>query len=494
MTRGKESERMMAETRRNVRLVRSLVLAFCGLGLLGYARPGQAQDCAEWIQRDVSGPSARANHALTYDTWRGVTVLFGGFYWDGSYHYDGGTWELDGNSWTQRIAVGPSPRERHAMAYDAARGVTVLFGGAYLDGVIQYYGDTWEWDGQTWTLRDTDGPAPRGYHGLAYDSARGVTVLFGGEAQNSMYFSDTWEWDGNTWTQCSADGPSPRRAHAMAYDAVREMTVLFGGGTGSGFYDDTWEWDGSTWTRRDVSGPAPRKYHAMAFDVAAGVSLLFGGYYPNYYSAETWGWDGSTWTLRGTGGPSARDHHAIAYDAAREVMVLFGGYYSDGNDHFHSDTWEWGWIVIIQSPASQTVSVGEAVTLTVQAEGTGTLTYAWRKDDAPLIDDERISGVTTDTLSIDPVVWSDAGRYDVVITGDYCSVTSEPATLTVISDCPGDITGDGHTDQADLGILLALWGVCEDHPNYDPAADLNGDGCINHPDLGILLADWGCGT
>jgi hypothetical protein len=446
------------------------------------------------MQREVGGPSARANHALAYDTLRGVTVLFGGFYWDGSYDYDVGTWEWDGNAWTLCAVGGPSPRERHAMAYDAARGVTVLYGGAYLDGVIEYHDDTWEWDGQTWTLRDALGPARRGYHGLAYDSARGVTVLFGGESGSSTYFSDTWEWDGSTWAQRATDGPSPRRAHAMAYDPTRGVTVLFGGGTGSGFYDDTWEWDGSTWTLRDVSGPSPRKYHAMAFDTAAGMTVLFGGYYPNYYSDETWGWDGSAWTLRGVGGPSARDHHAMAYDANREVMVLFGGYYSDGSDHFYDDTWEQGWIAIVQSPVSQTVPVGDAVTFTVQAEGVGTLAYGWRKDGAPLTDDERISGTTTDTLHIDPVIWSDAGSYDVVVTSDYCSVTSEPAVLTVQSHCPGDITGDGVTDQSDLGILLALWGMCEGDPYYDPAADLNGDGCINHADLGILLSDWGCGS
>ena len=60
--------------------------------------------------------------------------------------------------------------------------------------------------------------------------------------------------------------------------------------------------------------------------------------------------------------------------------------------------------------------------------------------------------------------------------------------------CPGDITGDGATDQRDLGILIALWETCEGDPNYDPAADLDGDGCINHADLGILLGDWECGT
>jgi len=58
--------------------------------------------------------------------------------------------------------------------------------------------------------------------------------------------------------------------------------------------------------------------------------------------------------------------------------------------------------------------------------------------------------------------------------------------------CPGDLDGDGDTDQADLGILLADWG-CDD-PVNGCVADLNGDDKTDQADLGILLADWGCGT
>src|ERR1044071_5765967 len=85
----------------------------------------------------------------------------------------------------------PSPRNNHAMVYDAGRGVTVLFGG-YSNGV--YYGDTWEWDGIVWTLRSISGPAPRYRHAMAYDSARGVTVLFGG-LTGSGDSGECWEWD-----------------------------------------------------------------------------------------------------------------------------------------------------------------------------------------------------------------------------------------------------------------------------------------------------------
>src|SRR5688572_27189124 len=58
--------------------------------------------------------------------------------------------------------------------------------------------------------------SPRRLHAMSYDSARGVTVLFGGSAlantDNSFSRSnaETWEWDGSAWTQFPVSGPSPR--------------------------------------------------------------------------------------------------------------------------------------------------------------------------------------------------------------------------------------------------------------------------------------------
>ncbi|MFG0251959.1 MAG: hypothetical protein ACF8NJ_03700 [Phycisphaerales bacterium JB038] len=58
--------------------------------------------------------------------------------------------------------------------------------------------------------------------------------------------------------------------------------------------------------------------------------------------------------------------------------------------------------------------------------------------------------------------------------------------------CVGDVDGDGDTDQADLGAMLATYGRCDGDPGYNPNADLDGDDCVNQADLGILLGDWGC--
>ena len=60
-----------------------------------------------------------------------------------------------GAAWVQMDAAGPSPRSDHARAYDSQRGVTVLFGGLNYGANAQ----TWESDGRTWTYREVDGPA-----------------------------------------------------------------------------------------------------------------------------------------------------------------------------------------------------------------------------------------------------------------------------------------------------------------------------------------------
>jgi hypothetical protein len=58
-----------------------------------------------------------------------------------------------------------------------------------------------------------------------------------------------------------------------------------------------------------------------------------------------------------------------------------------------------------------------------------------------------------------------------------------------LGGCDGDLDGDGDTDLADLGILLADFGCPQPGPC---AGDLDGDGDTDLADLGILLADFGC--
>jgi len=87
---------------------------------------------------------------------------------------------------------------------------------------------------------------------------------------------------------------------------------------------------------------------------------------------------------------------------------------------------------IISGPEDQTVCENGMVNFSVSATGTG-LTYQWRRGTEDLVDGLSIFGATTNELTINPVLLSDAASdYNVVVTGTYPpAVTSENASLFV---------------------------------------------------------------
>ena len=291
-------------------------------------------DTWQWDGNQWSGEiqTIRQGHAMAYDSARGQTVVFGGY--TGSLRL-GDTLEWNGYAWLQMASAGPAPRNLHAMTFDSARGQTLLFGGQSDSSLL---GDTWLWDGDMWYQILVGGPSARSGAAMAFDAAHGQAVLFGGE--NALgYAGDTWLWQGTYWLRASLSGPSARSGHAMAYDPIRERTVLFGGkgpasdGAAAGLLSDTWEWNGKSWTQAPPPGPPARYQHAMAFDAAIGRVVLFGGSNSNASLQDTWSWDGAAWKQIGNTFPSARSLHAMAFDAARNNIVLFGGLGSTMIDH-----------------------------------------------------------------------------------------------------------------------------------------------------------------
>ena len=327
---------------------RGRLVLFGGAGGL---TPTTRDDTWEWdgttwrARGRVVVPGQRFAHAMAYDSARRVMVLFGG----SEVPTQADTWQWDGAAWQQLApAVSPFQRSGHAMAFDAARQQIVLFGGSLSGATV---GDTWVWDGFDWSERTpATVPPARTQATIAYDAARGVTVMFGGcqfDVGGGACFSplsDTWEWDGTDWTQrAPATVPPARAGHAMAYDAIRGKVVMFGGASSAPVaLSDTWEWDGTDWTPRTPSASPPaRSGAAMAFDAARGTTTMFGGCTQLSSTAcatlasDTWTWDGSSWTERVTGTrPTPRMEGALAFDPTRQTIVLVDGL--GGVD----DTWE----------------------------------------------------------------------------------------------------------------------------------------------------------
>ena len=232
-------------------------------------------------------------------------------------------------TWTQ-LAAGEPHRRRaadHAMAYDAARGRVVLFGGTS-DGAAGL-DDTWEWDGSTWTparIRPTR-RRRAARHAMAYDRgaparravrrrrwltpslrrhlgmgrqrldaarpggqpvaarratrwpttrARQRVVLFGGDWTAPL--ADTWEWDGNAWTQRAARRPAAgaRSGHAVAYDTAcaRRGAVRRRSRHAIASLRDTWEWDGSDWTQRRPAASPPAAMRATRWPTTRGAARM----------------------------------------------------------------------------------------------------------------------------------------------------------------------------------------------------------------------------
>ncbi len=243
-----------------------------------------------WTLSPATGPSGRTEAQLVYDIQRQVWVLYGG--WTSLFSIGSGnneTWEFDGNSWTQvTTASTPGGFWKHAMCYDLARGVTVLFGGS-TNGLPGATDGTYEYDGVTWTQRTpANTPGWREQHAMCYHQGLGVSVMFGGfnplanSAQN-----ETWTYDGADWSLVAPVGPQPpaRGSAEMVYDPSRGVCVMHGGNDNSGAaLTDTWEFDGVTWTQIPGVGPGGRGF-ACGFDATKELVVRYGGF---GHTTETW--------------------------------------------------------------------------------------------------------------------------------------------------------------------------------------------------------------
>jgi cysteine-rich repeat protein len=281
---------------------------------------------------DPTRPSQRPLASLVYDPSTQEIVMTGGLT-DSSVD-SATTWLLAGESW-QGVVPGmkpPSNPLQQAATFDEEAGVVTVYGDQADNSVY-----TWDGRSRTWTQHApiaATWPHVRTMTAMAYDGARGRTVMFGGSGSTIGSLGDTWEWDGSEWTAlpAGANNPPVRSGHRMVYDPIRKTIVMFGGYETLDAVDYTvWEWDrGWTPITPAFSGAAPpaRTTFGMAFDPALGETLVFGGSDANNAPlSDAWSWNGSRWRKLDVRGISTRwSNHAISmtYDPALAGFIVYG--------------------------------------------------------------------------------------------------------------------------------------------------------------------------
>ncbi len=268
-----------------------------------------------WTNLDIAAaPPARAHAGIAYDAADGYVVLFGGA---GAHRTFNDTWEYSGGVWknvTATAGPAPPPMVAMGMSYDAADGYIVLFGG--LTATHKTLNATWEFAGGKWTnVTATVGPAPMGRfaEGLAYDAADGYVLMYGGwtdvKGLKDKTLEDTWKFSGGRWTELSSlSAPGPRWFVGLTYDSADGYILLFEGINDSGMKSnwntpaDTWTYQGGVWT--NVTNPSDTPSHRFAEglvdDPAGNNVLLFGGLNSTAVVAhtlsDTWTYAAGVWT------------------------------------------------------------------------------------------------------------------------------------------------------------------------------------------------------
>ncbi|HTT25477.1 MAG TPA: kelch repeat-containing protein, partial [Thermoplasmata archaeon] len=331
-------------------------------------------------------PDARAFPSEAWDGGTNSVLLFGGLgISQGNFTLEQDTWSFSAGNWTELIAAGacfpttcPSPRSDAMMTYDAADNEMVLFGGENFTGPTTVaFGDTWVFAGGTWTnITASAGaaPSPRFDAAMTFDSADGYVLLFGGASANGTALGDTWSFQGGTWTNRSTDysvAPDWRSAASIADDPGGGVLMFGGEANGTILEDncyaggpwDAWWYINGTWSAAyknftcinspfgvfsvdsNQAPPCGRIYAGLAWSPKNHRFVLFGGLGPSPtngtlcgYGAspvvqnDTWlyigptGGQESAWVEDNTpGAPSARDAFGAAPDFADGYVLVFGG-------------------------------------------------------------------------------------------------------------------------------------------------------------------------
>lgn len=295
-------------------------------------------DGANWTEVTTKGSIGGVyGHAMAYDTARGYTIVFGGIDALGernaTFVYKNGLWLFLPQNYT------PGPRERFVFVSDPQQGVIWLFSGQTGSA------DLWKYQYGRWTRVTAEGaPASCSFAQGTWDSDRNRLVVYCGDT------SDIHEFDGTKWTSATtvSDRPPERRLNSFVYDPTLRKTVLYGGYEffARNYSRETWTWDGTRWSEIDGKHPGYRAMAATFYDPNQRKVILYGGIGRKSKEgsltrfADTWAFNGRDWVeVQNASSPSARYNTLVGLDPTTGLTHMFGG--KNEVEQFTSEHFVW---------------------------------------------------------------------------------------------------------------------------------------------------------
>jgi hypothetical protein len=296
-------------------------------------------DGASWSKHVTSVTPGEQDHLsggrMAYDPASKQLVLFGGGGGDTV-----GTWTWNGSQWTKQHPPQSPVLPGGCMATDTATGELVLFG---LHAVATNTGpdlswQTWTWRAGNWVQLPTPAVSPQGANAqiceMTYDQAHQDLVLvtaswYAGEFSGASP-GETWTFDGTTWTQRETltNTTGGVDFSSMTYDPAYGQVMTYGGfdvSNGNAVLTNPWSWNGSAWQQVTLSpAPSARVLGASTYDPATGQLVLFGG-----VGSSTW--LGDTWVLSTPGSSSVTPTRLSGADRQSTAVAASASAFPDGS-------------------------------------------------------------------------------------------------------------------------------------------------------------------
>jgi hypothetical protein len=268
------------------------------------------------------------------------------------------------------------------------------------------------------------------------------------DGQKQYWMIEQIAWSGVTPPNRTLVFPTFRQSRFMAYQAIingARGLMFFGGNVAATLnaQDAPLEWNWTFWDEvlkqvvREVGERSPLADAlvvpestlpiAMSGTITPDVEFCVREAPPYLYILACKR-EGASTNVTFSGLPSWAGSGEVLFESPRTVIAQ-EGQFSDAFAPFDVHIYRFSQTnrspAILFGPQSRTNNPGTPAAFYVSAGGTGPLAYQWRRNGVNLL------GATSASLVLSSVSMSNAGSYDVVVSG-FGSVTSAPAALAVV--------------------------------------------------------------